>query len=121
MNPPHPAGDPKGPPNPSSSTLAPTDCPASRLASRLRLMPIFAGERESRATAFCGRTRKQGDRKVGSEKAGRPQGCARTIHEGTFCLIRPYIVRAHPCGRPAKPCKALQILAVALQSSAKPG
>src|SRR6266702_188620 len=39
MTPPHPAGDPKGPPNPSSSTLAPTDRPASRLASRLRLLP----------------------------------------------------------------------------------
>ena len=38
--PPHPAGDPKGPPNPSSSTLAPTDRPASCLASRLRLMPL---------------------------------------------------------------------------------
>src|SRR5205085_10056715 len=38
--PPHPAGDPKGPPFPASSTLAPTDRPASRLASRLRLMPL---------------------------------------------------------------------------------
>src|SRR5207245_1090381 len=38
--PPHPAGDHKGPPFPASSTLAPTDRPASRLASRLRLMPL---------------------------------------------------------------------------------
>src|SRR5437588_3503409 len=38
--PPHPAGDHKGPPFPSSSSLAPTDRPASRLSSRLRLMPI---------------------------------------------------------------------------------
>src|SRR5947209_20482633 len=35
MTPPHPAGDPKGPPFPASSTLAPTDRPASRLPSRL--------------------------------------------------------------------------------------
>ncbi len=39
---PHPAGDHKGPPNPSSSALAPTD----RLAFRLRLMP---GGRPSRS------------------------------------------------------------------------
>ena len=39
-NTPHPAGDHKGPPNPSSSTLAPTDRPASCLTSQLRLMPI---------------------------------------------------------------------------------
>ena len=38
--PPHPAGDPKGPPNPTSSALAPTDRSASCLTSRLRLMPI---------------------------------------------------------------------------------
>ncbi len=33
-------GDHKGPPFPASSTLAPTDHPASCLSSRLRLMPI---------------------------------------------------------------------------------
>ncbi len=33
-------GDHKGPPNPSSTTLAPTDCPTSCLTSRLRLMPM---------------------------------------------------------------------------------
>src|ERR1700680_3027923 len=38
--PPHPAGDRKGPPNPTSSALAPTDHPAPCLTSRLRLMPI---------------------------------------------------------------------------------
>src|SRR5436309_4548166 len=38
--PPHPAGDPKGPPNPASSSLAPTGHLALRLTSRLRLMPI---------------------------------------------------------------------------------
>ena len=32
------AGDPEGPPNPSSTTLAPTDGPASCLTSRLRVM-----------------------------------------------------------------------------------
>ena len=34
------AGDHKGPPNPTSSTLAPTDRSALCLAPRLRLMPI---------------------------------------------------------------------------------
>src|ERR1700680_4931393 len=38
--PPHPAGDHKGPPNPTSSALAPTDHLAPCLTSRLRLMPI---------------------------------------------------------------------------------
>src|SRR2546421_2302694 len=38
--PPHPAGDHKGPPNPTSSSLAPTDRSASWLTSRLRLMRI---------------------------------------------------------------------------------
>jgi len=37
---PHPAGDHKGPPNPTSSSLAPTDRSASWLTSRLRLMRI---------------------------------------------------------------------------------
>ena len=32
------AGDHEGPPNPSSTTLAPTDGPASCLTSRLRVM-----------------------------------------------------------------------------------
>src|SRR5713226_6694603 len=36
---PPPPGDHKGPPFPASSALAPTDHPASYLASRLRLMP----------------------------------------------------------------------------------
>ena len=36
----YPADDHKGPLNPSSSALAPTDHPASYLAFRLRLMPI---------------------------------------------------------------------------------
>src|SRR5713101_5784284 len=36
---PPPPGDHKGPPFPTSSALAPTDHPASYLASRLRLMP----------------------------------------------------------------------------------
>src|SRR5436190_23229727 len=35
-----PAGDHEGPPNPSSSTFAPTDHLALRLVSQLRLMPI---------------------------------------------------------------------------------
>ncbi len=39
LTPPAP-GDHKGPPFPTSSTLAPTDQPASCLASRLSLMPI---------------------------------------------------------------------------------
>src|SRR5258706_11548422 len=39
---PPPPGDHKGPPFPTSSTLAPTDHPASYLSSRLRLMPIGA-------------------------------------------------------------------------------
>src|SRR6266404_7638279 len=39
---PPPPGDHKGPPFPTSSALAPTDHPASCLASRLRLMPITA-------------------------------------------------------------------------------
>ena len=37
---PPPPGDHQGPPFPASSTLAPTDYPASCLASRLRLMLI---------------------------------------------------------------------------------
>ena len=36
------AGDHEGPPTPTSTTLAPTDRPASYLAFRLRLMPIRA-------------------------------------------------------------------------------
>jgi len=39
---PPPPGDHKGPPFPTSSTLAPTDHPASCLSSRLSLMPIRA-------------------------------------------------------------------------------
>ncbi len=39
---PPPPGDHKGPPFPASSALAPTDHPASCLASRLRLMSIGA-------------------------------------------------------------------------------
>src|SRR5438094_125021 len=38
--PPHPAGDHKGPPNPTSSALAPTDRLALCLASQPRLMRI---------------------------------------------------------------------------------
>ena len=41
---PHPAGDHEGPPNPSSTTLAPTDHPASCLTSRLRVMRIRADQ-----------------------------------------------------------------------------
>src|SRR5438132_9652903 len=37
---PHPAGDHKGPPNPASSALAPTDHLVLCLVSQLRLMPI---------------------------------------------------------------------------------
>src|SRR5258708_38815963 len=40
--PPPPTGDHKGPPNPTSTTLAPTDGPASCLTSRLRLMRMRA-------------------------------------------------------------------------------
>src|SRR6266566_510015 len=47
--PPHPAGDPKGPPNPSSSTLAPTDHLALCLASRLQLT--------ARTTLACSHSR----------------------------------------------------------------
>jgi hypothetical protein len=36
------ASDHQGPPNPTSTTLAPTDRPASCLTSRLRLMRIIA-------------------------------------------------------------------------------
>ena len=36
------AGDHKGPHHPTSSALAPTDRPASCLASQLRLMPFDA-------------------------------------------------------------------------------
>src|SRR6266852_4123787 len=43
ITPPAP-GDHKGPPFPASSTLAPTDHPASCLASRLRLMPSGRGQ-----------------------------------------------------------------------------
>ena len=39
-----PTGDHEGPPNPSSTTLAPTDRPASCLTSRLSLMPIGCNE-----------------------------------------------------------------------------
>src|SRR5436305_11418869 len=41
---PPPTGDPKGPPNPSSTTLAPTDGLASCLTSRLRVMPMRADQ-----------------------------------------------------------------------------
>ncbi len=44
---PHPAGDHKGPPNPTSSSLAPTDHPALYLVSQLRLMPIGRPSRSS--------------------------------------------------------------------------
>src|SRR5436309_11941546 len=37
---PHPAGDHKGPPNHTSSSLAPTDRPASCLICRLRLVSL---------------------------------------------------------------------------------
>ena len=39
---PHPAGDHEGPPNPTSTTLAPTNRPASYLAFRLKLMLMTA-------------------------------------------------------------------------------
>src|SRR2546421_830852 len=44
---PHPAGDHKGPPNPTSSSLAPTDRPAPYLICRLRLMPLVGIRRRS--------------------------------------------------------------------------
>ena len=37
-----PTGDHEGPPNPTSTTLAPTNRPASYLAFRLKLMPMTA-------------------------------------------------------------------------------
>ncbi|HEX6552303.1 MAG TPA: hypothetical protein VF026_06045 [Ktedonobacteraceae bacterium] len=39
-----PPGDPKGPPNPTSTTLAPTDEPAFCLTCRLRVMPMRADQ-----------------------------------------------------------------------------
>src|SRR5437764_15064734 len=106
MTPPHPAGDHKGPPFPASSTLAPTDCPAPRLASRLRLMPFFAGERESRATLFAGERESRATARVrpynirGSppflrenEKAGRRQGRVRETR--ATARVRPYNTRRH--------------------------
>src|SRR5437667_6015283 len=50
------AGDPQGPPNPTSSTLAPTDRPASCLTSRLRLMPITADDEFSQNNPDTGRS-----------------------------------------------------------------
>jgi len=46
---PPPPGDHKGPPHIHPTTLAPTDHPASCLASRLRLMPITANVSALRA------------------------------------------------------------------------
>ena len=39
-----PTGDHKGPPTPTSTTLAPTDRPAACLTSQLRLMPMRADQ-----------------------------------------------------------------------------